>query len=247
MSYLKTPQIYNYLTRIILQISELISCQKVISGGKILLIELGLKTEMFDTLAEWFSPPPSPNRNDQSTPSEQNTPPSPTGNESHPPEQHTPPGQNWVKLSDGLTYTQFESIVSISCYDLGQVTFQLEWLQNDLVNMLASPAVDAGDLVHNNEANRWVDRFTIFRNMFGSDTPITGPYTWQEMETSGTLDSELVDWLAACGLSAFGATLANKWHVSISMVRHLDKETLESWGMKETPCLLMMDNIRNLK
>lgn len=183
-------------------------------------------------LVEWFSPPPSPSRN-----------------ESHPPGQHTPPGQNWVKLSDGLTltYTQFESIVSISCYDLGQVTFQLEWLQNDLVNLLASPAVNAVDLVHNNEANRWVDRFTIFCNMFGSDTPITGPYTWQEMEISGTLDSELVDWLAACGLSAFGATLAKKWHVSISMVRLLDKETLESWGMKETPCLLMMDNIRNLK
>ena len=197
---------------------------------------------MFGIL-EWLSPPASPNRHNETnlpveehtSPEEQDTPP------------RAPPGQNWVKLHHDGGYIQFKQIVSCGCNEVGQMTFQLQWQQDDMENVLNSPPVFASSLAHNDEAVRWADRFYLFCHLYGSATPITGPYTYEEMDTSATLEPELVTWLAQCHLSAFGPLLQVHWHTSLSMLRLVDEETLASWGMKPTPRHWMMKCIRELK
>ena len=192
---------------------------------------------MFAPLFGWLSPPASPNRHNNTNLSveEQDTPPR---------DQDSPPGQNWVKLPNEDTYTQFVQIVSCGCNEIGQMTFQLQWQQDDMHNMLNSPPVFASLLVHNDEAVRWADRFYLFCHLYGSATPITGPYTYEDIDTSATLEPELVTWLEKCHLSAFGPLLQEHWHTSLSMLRLVDEETLASWGMKPTPTHWMMKCIR---
>ena len=196
-------------------------------------------------LIDWLnpSPPLSPSRKNEADMS----------GEEHPwPEeqdilpQDLPPGQNWVKLHHNGIYVQFEKIVSCGCNELGHMTFQLQWQQDDMHNVLNNPPVFASLLAHNDEAVRWSDRFSLFCNLYGSATPITGPYTYEQMDTSATLEPELVTWLAQCHLSAFGPLLQKHWHTSLSMLRLLDEETLASWGMKRTPLHWMMKCIRKL-
>tara|TARA_B110001450_G_scaffold136745_1_gene128384 strand:+ start:3804 stop:4433 length:630 start_codon:yes stop_codon:yes gene_type:complete len=166
-------------------------------------------------------------------------------------EYELPENENWVRLPGEDRQVQFKSI--ISCFatgagdpNQGKLFFNLEWYDYELLNLTEIISIPACSLAHNSTAIEWANQWSKFCFRFGSETPITGPYTFEQLDTKVALDQDLVNWLFLHQLSFFSIYLQENWHTSISMLKYLDEDILKSWGMQETPVRLMMRRIREL-
>jgi hypothetical protein len=114
-------------------------------------------------------------------------------------------------------------------------------------------AIPAGALAHNDEALKWAEQWSKFWVRFGGSgrfgdeaIQITSKYTFEQLDTRATLEDDLVEWLDLHELKPFTIYFQENWFTSLSMLKHIDEDMLQKWGIQETPVWMIMKEIREL-
>lgn len=154
--------------------------------------------------------------------------------------------QNWVMFQERRA--TFSGIQDCFCDQNGSLFFHLQFDDFDLVyGLMEQIAIPARALAHNKEALKWAEQWSKFWIRFGGiDTQIGGLYTFEELDTSATLEKDLVDWIILNSFRPFTCYFEENWFTSLSMVKHIHEDMLKNWGIKETPARMIMKHIREL-